>query len=224
MTTIETISLLASIASLILAVLAICLSIVFYRMSADATRATEDASKGISSSVERLESIFEKLYSDTFSVMRETVTDMRKHILTAPTVKNQIQLARDVERDPKNEDAKFTLIDSMSGDVEIQIVILASETEKDIPKHLKYVYEFDDLRAGNGQFGMMTNEARLEGTGIFDLAGGAGNYLRITDEGKRFAQWLIKKGRKASFFWTPIGSWGSPKEGGFAEKSIPKTK
>jgi len=217
MTGIEIISLVASVASLILATVAIWLSITFYKMSSQASRATEDAAKGISASVERLENIFEKLYSDTFSVMRETVTDMRKHILAAPSVKNQIQLAKNVEQNPEDEDAKFSLIDSMCDDVESLIVILASESKKDIPRHTQYVYEYDDNRGGSGSYGGIVREGRLEGTGIFVVVGG-GNYIRITEEGKRFANWLIEKGRKASYFWTPIASWGTPKEGGFAEK------
>ena len=85
MTTPEIISLIASIASVILAVGAISLSITFFKMTSAASKATEEAAKGISASVERLEKIFDKLYSDTFSMMRETVTDMRKHTWKAPT-------------------------------------------------------------------------------------------------------------------------------------------
>jgi hypothetical protein len=76
----DAVSLVASIASLILAILAIVLSIVFYRFSASASNATIEASKGIAASVERLEKLFDKLYSDTFSMMRDTVADMRKHM------------------------------------------------------------------------------------------------------------------------------------------------
>lgn len=80
MSTFDVISFVASIASLILAVGAIWLSIVFYKMSTQASNATTEAAKGIAASVERLEKLFDKLYSDTFSMMRETVTDMRKHM------------------------------------------------------------------------------------------------------------------------------------------------
>lgn len=80
MTGIELVSLIASIASLILAVGAIWLSIAFFKMSNDASKATTEAAKGIDSSIQRLENLFDKLYSDTFSMMKDTVTDMRKHI------------------------------------------------------------------------------------------------------------------------------------------------
>ncbi len=76
----DIISFIASIASLILAIGAIWLSVVFYRMSSEASKSTTEAAKGIAASVERLEKLFDKLYSDTFSMMKDTVTDMRKHI------------------------------------------------------------------------------------------------------------------------------------------------
>ena len=80
LTLFQVISFVASIASLILAVGAIWLSIVFFRMSNEASKATTEAAKGIAASVERLEKLFDKLYSDTFSMMRDTVSDMRKHM------------------------------------------------------------------------------------------------------------------------------------------------
>jgi hypothetical protein len=91
----DTISLVASIASLVLAVLAIWLSIVFYKMSIAAASTTTEAAKGISASVERLEKLFDKLYADTFSIMRDTVSDMRKHIW--PTDETSVQPDKAVE-------------------------------------------------------------------------------------------------------------------------------
>lgn len=78
--TLQVISLLATLASLVLAVVAIWLSIVFFKMSSELAESTKEASKGIGSSVERLEKLFDKLYADTFSMMRDTVSDMRRHI------------------------------------------------------------------------------------------------------------------------------------------------
>jgi uncharacterized membrane protein len=80
MSGVELVGLIASIASLILAVGAIWLSIVFFKMSNEASKATTEAAKGIDASVKRLENLFDKLYSDTFSMMKDTVSDMRKHI------------------------------------------------------------------------------------------------------------------------------------------------
>lgn len=76
----ETVSLVASIVSVIIGVFAIWLSVTFYRLSNKISEDTKEAAKGISSSVTRLESLFDRLYSDTFSMMKDTVSDMRKHI------------------------------------------------------------------------------------------------------------------------------------------------
>jgi len=100
----NTISFMASIASLILAVGAIWLSIVFYRMSTTASNATTEAAKIIAASVERLEKLFDKLYSDTFSMMRDTVSDMRKHMW--PTEDPEAEKA--VEEAEKKADEKIS--------------------------------------------------------------------------------------------------------------------
>jgi hypothetical protein len=70
----------SAIVSIIIAIFAIWLSIVFYRMSVESSNKIEDSSKDLASSVDRLEKLFEHLYTDTFSMMRDTYSDMRKHI------------------------------------------------------------------------------------------------------------------------------------------------
>lgn len=79
MTALDLASFAAAIASLVLAVVAIVLSILFYKMSAQLAEGTREAAKGIGASVEKLEKLFDRLYADTFSMMKETVSDMRKH-------------------------------------------------------------------------------------------------------------------------------------------------
>lgn len=76
----EAASLIASIVSVIIGGFAIWLSVTFYKMANAISEDTKEASKGISASVDRLESLFDRLYSDTFSMMKDTVSDMRKHI------------------------------------------------------------------------------------------------------------------------------------------------
>jgi len=79
MTVFEIASFAAAIASLVLATVAIVLSIVFYKMASQLSESTKEAAKDIGASVEKLEKLFDRLYADTFSMMRETVSDMRKH-------------------------------------------------------------------------------------------------------------------------------------------------
>jgi uncharacterized membrane protein len=106
MSGIELVGLIASIASLILAVGAIWLSIVFFKMSNEASQATTEAAKGIDASVKRLENLFDKLYSDTFSMMKDTVSDMRKHIWNGDDSDNVNENKNDIleEADKKAEE------------------------------------------------------------------------------------------------------------------------
>lgn len=76
----ETASIVASVVSVILAFVAIGLAVFFYRMSHDVTQSTREAAKDIQSGVSRLEKLFDSLYTDTFGMMKETFTDMRKHM------------------------------------------------------------------------------------------------------------------------------------------------
>ena len=76
----EIVSLVAFIVSMIIGGFAIWLSITFYKMSTAALKETAEAAKEISSGVRRLDDLFNKLYSDTFGIMKDTMTDMRKHI------------------------------------------------------------------------------------------------------------------------------------------------
>lgn len=78
------VGLIASIASLALAIIAIWLSIVFYRLSRDESERSARNANEIGQSVSRLEKVFDGLYSDTFAMMKETVTDMRRHIWREP--------------------------------------------------------------------------------------------------------------------------------------------
>lgn len=80
MDTPDIIAVVASLFSIAVAVLAIWLAIVFYRMSSQFSESAREADRRITTSVERLEKLFDSLYSDTFSLMRDTVSDMRKHI------------------------------------------------------------------------------------------------------------------------------------------------
>jgi hypothetical protein len=76
----EAFSIASAVVSVVLGAFAIWLSIVFYRMSVESSNRIQEASKDLSSSVNKLEKLFEHLYSDTFSMMRDTYSDMRKHM------------------------------------------------------------------------------------------------------------------------------------------------
>jgi hypothetical protein len=134
-----------------------------------------------------------------------------------PAIAEQVKLARSVGDDPNNLDARFALIDSMVGEVTSQVLILMFEKGEDFPTNAHMVYEHGGI-AGNGAFESF-GDPSIEGTGLVKPASG-GRLRTLTDEGKLFAKWLIKKGRKFDFFWSPFGGWGNPAPGGFAEKAM----
>jgi hypothetical protein len=77
---VEAFSIASAVVSVVLGAYAIWLSIVFYRMSDKSSNRIQESAKDLSSSVSRLEKLFDHLYSDTFSMMRDTYSDMRKHV------------------------------------------------------------------------------------------------------------------------------------------------
>lgn len=121
MSNIELLAFVASISSLILAIGAIWLSIVFFKMSNEASQSTTEAAKGIDASVQRLENLFDKLYSDTFSMMKDTVSDMRKHIWNG-----------DDNNDNVEEDNKNTILEEADKKAEEKIQEIKSAFDKQL--------------------------------------------------------------------------------------------
>jgi len=114
MTVIEVASFAAAIASLVLAIVAIVLSIVFYQMFSKLSESAKESAKDIGASVQKLEKLFDRLYADTFSMMKDTVSDMRKHAWGEATSETSNILE---EADKKTEEKIKTLHDRMEKQV-----------------------------------------------------------------------------------------------------------
>jgi len=121
-------------------------------------------------------------------------------------------LALTVEQDPLNLDARFSLVDAMADEVECQYLILMRELGKDVAKYGPYVYRSSNGGGGSGYLGGFSNRDRLEGAGMVMRTGGGG-FVRPTEDGLKFADWLVSKGRKCPFFWCPAGGWGALEPG-----------
>jgi hypothetical protein len=111
----ETISLVASIVSVIIGGFAIWLSVTFYRLSNKISEDTREAAKGISASVDRLESLFDRLYSDTFSMMKDTVSDMRKHIWPEKDTQTEALVTIEKRADQKVDELRSQIASELSG-------------------------------------------------------------------------------------------------------------
>ena len=110
----EIASLVASIVSVIIAGFAIWLSVTFYRLSNRISEDTKEAAKGISASVDRLESLFDRLYTDTFSMMKDTVSDMRKHIWPEKDAHSDALAAIETKADQKVEELRGQMAEELS--------------------------------------------------------------------------------------------------------------
>ena len=74
------ISIVSSLVSVFLGIFAIGLSLILYRWSNQAAERSNEAARNIEASVKRLEQLFDKLYADTFSMVKDTYTDIRQHM------------------------------------------------------------------------------------------------------------------------------------------------
>lgn len=136
-----------------------------------------------------------------------------KHFMSAlresPNVATQVELVRSVEENPMDEEARFALIDTMADEVQGQFLIFMHESGHELPQYVRYAYEMGRGLAGMGT-GAIFEKNKLAGTGLVRAAGG-GRYFALTEQGHKFAQWLVNKGRKCSYFWCDFGSWGDAK-------------
>lgn len=118
-------------------------------------------------------------------------------------------------RERASIDAHYSLIDAMADDSECQALILMLETGKDLPMFTPYTYGYRSGASGSGELG--GSRQKVVNAGLV-LLGGNGRVWRLTDEGRRFAEWLINRGRKADYFWSPVGEWGELDEHGLQSK------
>ncbi len=98
---IDIISIISSLVSLILGVFAIWLSLMLYRWSNEAAERSQEAARNIESSVKRLEQLFDKLYSDTFSMVKDTYTDIRQHMWPEIRPSDQVDEVAEKKADEK---------------------------------------------------------------------------------------------------------------------------
>ncbi len=121
MSTGEIAALIVSVVAVAIGIMAIWLSIIFYRMSTQLSESTKEAAKGIGASVERLEKLFDRLYSDTFSMVRDTVSDMRKHAWPEETrASSKLDETEKKKADEKVEALKTEIYTSISEILEKQ--------------------------------------------------------------------------------------------------------
>lgn len=114
----ETTSIIASIVSIIIGGFAVWLAVTFYKMSTKISEGIKEAAKDISTGISRLEKLFDKLYADTFGMMKETVSDMRKHLW------------------PEKEKPQTEILEETEKKAEEKIINLKEEIQSELKKTL----------------------------------------------------------------------------------------
>lgn len=117
-----------------------------------------------------------------------------------------------------DQSTQFQIIHDLLDQAPQQFMILMHETgasmrfdSSPFSEGLKYGYENDDRSAGYGGLSVSKLCQQLPDAGLLslDLRGN----LTLTDRGHEFADWLVKRGYKSSYFESPIGGWGVKPEG-----------
>ncbi|WP_328533684.1 hypothetical protein OG836_01455 [Micromonospora zamorensis] len=96
----DVLNLFSAAVSTVLAIVALWLSIVFYRLSSGEAQRSQRSAEEITASVKRLEALFGTMYSDTFTMMKDTVTDMRAHVWRAQIPASSVEPAEGQEVRP----------------------------------------------------------------------------------------------------------------------------
>lgn len=142
-------------------------------------------------------------------------------------VAEQIQLVAEVEKRPSDEEAQFRLINSLIDDAYQQHFILMHEKSVKLPyfdSSPGHEYELErSSSAVRGVFGARNFVNRLEGTGFLYIEV-QGPSIVLTDMGHKYAAWLTKSGKRADYFRTPFGEWGSIRAGGFFAHERERTR
>jgi hypothetical protein len=157
--------------STVLAIVALWLSLYFYRRSVEQARLSETSANQIAASVDRLEKLFSSLYADTFSMMRETVTDMRQHIWSRGDLRlvdsNSILAQADQAATSKMEEARrdlmsqISLISKLSGVAEDEVDNILTELTPAIDKALGESSEAGAERTAKMSFVLSTLRSYL---------------------------------------------------------------
>jgi hypothetical protein len=125
------------------------------------------------------------------------------------TVRNQLNNVRD-----DDESTVFPLMDSLVDETFKQFIILMHEGAKSLDRSRDPFYaplKFELATENSGAQGMLNvNDfcKKLAGTEL--LQADINNSVSLTRRGHSFADWLVTHGKKAMYFSSEMGQWGTP--------------
>lgn len=132
--------------------------------------------------------------------------------------KETVMQVAQVSRDPTDKTAVYRLLGNILDSTFHQYLILMAEKSVEIPyasgwsAHFGHLYSHGTRNRTFSQGGFNSEEfaRKLDGTDFLEVFQNNGMRLRITDAGRKFAEWLIQQGKKQEFLKTPYGGWGKP--------------
>jgi hypothetical protein len=135
----------------------------------------------------------------------------------------------DAEAMLQDDSATFSLIDSLIDESIRQHMILMRIKNVQIPFDVSFLamrFETGKAETSWSSGGISASEItkKLGGSGLVAVDP-LGPAVGLTDLGKKFADWLISKGRQNDFYASPLGGWGEVKRPpdlpkGFVTKTV----
>jgi hypothetical protein len=183
---IDIINLFAAAASIILAVVALALSIFFFVQGKKSADQAEKGAREISASVTKLEKLFDSLYADTFTMMRDTVTDMRHHVWKVSAVDANIE--RDPEMKKELERLQSSLLEEL-GEVSKRVGLTDTKIA-DLREEMQPVFErtLTEQEEAVRTIGIQVIESDI----LDELRGGPSSLAEISAHSV-YDDWLIVK-------------------------------
>jgi hypothetical protein len=198
------------ITSIVLALFSVGLSCGFY---VAANRAARDSQTQL-----------QQFLGDMRAELRNRFSDIQHDISKnqSPLLANLGEQLRQVEANPGNEESKFAAFETVLKEPILQLIILMHEKNVVLDRQLDYYpvtrgqapwqYELANQEGGRmggtGGIGSICNE--IADTGL--LQQDMRDRVTLTDLGHRFAAWLAKNGKKATYFKSTLGGWGEQPE------------
>ncbi len=136
----------------------------------------------------------------------------------SPKKMEQIKLVSEMRQHPENKDAEYALIyNLLSNRTGMQLIILMYESCISLPNEKEsecYCY-FGRIKEGEtiqtvSSISKISNIVMgLKYTKYLKGVDNNGLKVVLTEQGKKFAEWLVRNGKKSTYFTCEYGNWGN---------------
>ncbi len=136
---------------------------------------------------------------------------------SSPKKMEQLKLVSEIRQHPDNNDAEHALIYSLLSAYVTQLIILMYESDISLPVEKEsecYCYygmirKGETIERGSSMSKISNIVGELKYTKYFKVVDNNGLKVVLTKRGKRFAEWLVRNGKKRTYFTCEYGNWGN---------------